>query len=158
MRNIYSSLMRSIGHTQWFADLGKDLVPLDRAVQKISGGKLSLIGKRTVTQLLLTATGRKTGRSRTTPLLYAPDDDAYVVVGSNWGQGTHPAWTLNLMANPQATVTVEGVDIPVRATLAEGAARARLWTLATAMWPPYDTYADRAIGRQIRVFRLQPIP
>ncbi|MGE2845737.1 nitroreductase/quinone reductase family protein [Rhodococcus sp. 2.95] len=85
MRNIYRSLMRNVGHTQWFSDLGKDLVPLDRAVQRVSGGKLSLVGENTVTQLLLTTTGRKTGRSRTTPLLYAPDGDAFVVVGSNWG-------------------------------------------------------------------------
>jgi len=41
MRNIYRSLMRNVGHTQWFSDLGKDLVPLDRAVQRVSGGKLS---------------------------------------------------------------------------------------------------------------------
>src|SRR3546814_11745781 len=64
MRNIYRSLMRNVGHTQWFSDLGKDLVPLDRAVQRVSGGKLSLVGENTVTQLLLTTTGRKTGRDR----------------------------------------------------------------------------------------------
>ena len=157
MRNLYRSLMRNVGHTQWFSDLGKDLVPLDRAVQRVSGGKLSLVGENTVTQLLLTTTGRKTGRSRTTPLLYAPDGDAFVVVGSNWGQDTHPAWTLNLMANPTAIVTVKGVEIPVGASLAEGATRKKLWKLATTTWPPYETYADRAFGRQIRVFRLQPV-
>ena len=108
MRNIYRSLMRNVGHTQWFSDLGKDLVPLDRAVQRVSGGKLSLVGENTVTQLLLTTTGRKTGRSRTTPLLYAPDGDAFVVVGSNWGQDTHPAWTLQFDGKPHRDRDSEG--------------------------------------------------
>ncbi|MDV6275148.1 nitroreductase/quinone reductase family protein [Rhodococcus erythropolis] len=61
------------------------------------------------------------------------------------------------MADPTAIATVKGVEIPVGATLAEGATRRKLWTLATTAWPPYETYADRAFGRQIRVFRLHPV-
>lgn len=157
MRNPYRSLMRSVGHTQWFSDLGKDLVTIDRAVQKSTRGKVSLVGNGTVPQLLLTVTGRRSGQSHTTPLLYAPDEGSFVVVGSNWGQTAHPQWTYNLIADQRATVTIKGLKTPVLAELAEGALRKRLWALATDSWPAYTTYADRAYSREIRVFSLTPV-
>jgi len=83
------------------------------------------------------------------------DGDAYVVTASNWGQQHHPAWSGNLLATPEATVEIRGREIPVRAGLAEGDARARLWGKVTSVWPAYDTYEERS-GRTIRVFRLVP--
>lgn len=157
MPNLYQSFMRNVSHTQWFSDLGKDLVAIDRAVQKTTRGKVSLVGNGTVPQLLLTVTGRKSGQPRTTPLLYAPDDGSFVVVGSNWGQHAHPQWTYNLLADKDAVVTIKGVHIPVTAELAEGRQRKRLWAMATEAWPAYETYADRSYSRQIRVFRLTPV-
>src|SRR2546421_12522982 len=64
---------------------------------------------------------------RTQPLVYAPDGDGYVVIGSNWGQPHHPLWTEDLLAHPQARVTVAGAKVAVRATLASGTERDRLW-------------------------------
>jgi deazaflavin-dependent oxidoreductase (nitroreductase family) len=77
------------------------------------------------------------------------------VIGSNWGQRHHPAWTGNLLAKPEATVTIQEDHIPVRAELATGVERDRLWRLATGLWPAYTTYQDRADGRDLRVFRLE---
>jgi deazaflavin-dependent oxidoreductase (nitroreductase family) len=149
--------IRKAGHTRWFARITPYYVPIDRALGKISGGRLVTMGNRELPGLLLTTTGRRSGVQRTNPLLYMRDVDGYVVVGSNWGRDQHPAWALNLVTNPEAVVTLGGRDIPVRATLATGAERDRLWKLALATWPAWNTYEKRAAGREIRVFRLAPL-
>src|SRR5690242_8249875 len=77
--------------------------------------------------LLLTTTGAKTGRPRTTPLLYSTDGDRLVVIASKGGEPTNPDWYHNLLAQPDATVELGGESFPVRATIAEGAERRRLF-------------------------------
>jgi deazaflavin-dependent oxidoreductase (nitroreductase family) len=114
-------------------------------------------GARDLPSMLITTTGRKSGRPRTNPLLYVPDGEGFIVIGSNWGQDHHPAWALNLIANPEAVATMGGKDVGVRATLAEGAERDRQLALLLAMWPAYATYEKRAHGRELKVFRLQPL-
>src|SRR6266511_1024705 len=81
-----------------------------------------------------------------------------VVVGSNWGQAHQPAWSANLLADPQATVTLDSEQIPVRATLVTGPDRDRLWEALRAEWPAYRTYERRAAGRELRMFRLERNP
>jgi deazaflavin-dependent oxidoreductase (nitroreductase family) len=148
-------LIRKLGHQPWFAATARRLVPVDRWLADRTAGRWSAIGRHGLPALLLTTTGRKSGQPRTQPLLYAADGDAFVVLGSNWGQRHHPAWSANLLAAPAATVTVDGTPIPVRATLATGAERERLWRLALDVWPAYRTYERRADGREIRIFRLE---
>jgi len=154
--NRYSRLVQRLGHQRWFAALGRTMVPVDRWIQRVIRGRWSVIGRHGLPALLLTTTGRRSGQPRTQPLLYAPDGDGYVVMGSNWGQAHHPAWTGNLLAHPDATVTLDGRAVPVRATLASGAERERLRQLMLAVWPAYATYERRAAGRAIRIFRLSP--
>lgn len=149
------SLLLKLGRQEWFAVIGRRLVPLDRALQKLTGGRINVIGRRNLPHLLLTTVGARSGQPRTVPLLYVPDGDAFVVTGSNWGQQRHPAWSANLLAHPDATVQIGRRRIEVRAELADGAGRERLWALVTAVWPAYDTYSERS-GRHIRVFRLVP--
>jgi deazaflavin-dependent oxidoreductase (nitroreductase family) len=151
----YSDLIRTLGHQRWFARVGRVMVPVDRAVQKATGGRWSVVGKGVVPEMLLTTTGRKSGQPRSVPLLYARDGEAFVVVASNWGQEHHPAWSGNLLAEPKAVVTVDGRAVDVLATLADPEEKQRVWPLVTAVWPAYDTYAARS-GRDIRVFLLQP--
>lgn len=115
------------------------------------------LGLRELPSMLLTTTGRRTGQPRTQPLLYAPDGDGYVVIGSNWGQQRQPAWALNLVADPRASVAVGGRRLAVRAHLATGAERERLLALLLAMWPAYETYRQRAGARELMVFRLTPV-
>ncbi|MFI5493653.1 nitroreductase/quinone reductase family protein [Actinoplanes sp. NPDC051859] len=150
----YSALVRRLGRQRWFAALGRRLAPLDGRLYRLTGGRWSVIGRQVLPQLLLTTTGRKSGLPRTHPLLYATDGDAYVVVGSNWGQAHHPAWSVNLLADPQARVTLGEREFAVRATLTMGANRDRLWQMVQQIWPGYDDYATRADGREIRIFRL----
>ncbi|GAA0810313.1 nitroreductase/quinone reductase family protein [Spirilliplanes yamanashiensis] len=152
----YTALVRRLGAQRWFAALGRRLTPLDRRLHRLTGGRWSVIGRHGLPSLLITTTGRTTGLPRTQPLLYATDAGGYIVAGSNWGQPHHPAWTANLLADPSARVTVGSRDLDVRAVLVTGPERDRLWQLMRSIWPGYGAYADRAEGREIRVFRLTP--
>jgi deazaflavin-dependent oxidoreductase (nitroreductase family) len=121
---------------------------------KASGGR---IGRRVKAApvLLLTTTGRKTGKRRTTPLLYGEDAGRYIVVASVGGAPKHPAWYLNLSGNGETTIQVGGRKLAVNAETALAAERARLWTLMTQLYPGYDAYQTKT-SREIPVVVLTP--
>ncbi|MGC5029591.1 nitroreductase family deazaflavin-dependent oxidoreductase [Micromonospora sp. DT229] len=148
------SLARRLGRYRWFGAAMRLLVPADRIVGRLTRGRVVALGL--VPSLVITTTGRRSGKPRSNPLLYIPDGTGYVVIGSNWGQKQQPAWSLNLLAHPEAEVDVAGRRIPVRAELATGAERDRLWQLLLDEWPAYQAYVERAGDRQIRIFRLTP--
>ena len=152
---MFSSLLRRAGRAEWFARLARPLVPLDRALGRLTRGRFVAFGLPGLPSLLITTTGRRSGEPRSNPLLYAPDGSAFVVIGSNWGQRHHPAWTANLLANPEATVMVDGERFPVRARLVAGPERARLRELLLDVWPGYAGYERRSGGRDLRMFRLE---
>ena len=110
---------------------------------------------RGTTVLLLTTTGRKSGDTRTTPLIYQPDGDRYVIVASKGGAPEHPGWFANLEADPEAEVKVKASEVPVRARVAEGDERDRRWKLMVATWPDYDQYQEQT-DRVIPVVVLEP--
>ncbi len=151
-----SSLLRRLGRTRAFARLGRAVSGLDRRLQSATDGRWSVLGRPTLPQLILTTTGRRSGEPRDAVLLYAQDDDRYVVIGSNWGQQHHPAWSLNLLADPRARVAVGPRAFDVVAHLASDDERARLLDALRAVWPGYDEYAVRS-GRDLRVFVLTPV-
>ena len=93
--------------------------------------------------LLLTTTGRRSGRSRTTPLTYFEDGDEIVVVASNGGEDSPPAWWLNLCAHPRATITIGTSSQSVSARPATGEEHERLWPVITATHAGYAAYARR---------------
>lgn len=105
---------------------------------------------RGTTILLLSTTGRRSGRERTTPLIHRTDGDTWVVVASKGGAPDHPDWYRNLEASPEATIQVKAETIRVRARTAEAGERERLWKLMTEDWPAYDDY-QRKTTRQIPV-------
>jgi deazaflavin-dependent oxidoreductase (nitroreductase family) len=151
----YAGLILKLGHQKWFAQAGRLLTPLDRSLQRRTGNRWSIIGKNVAPGLLLSTTGRRSGLARDTPLLFASDDNAFVVVGSNYGRTNHPDWSANLLAHPDASVTIEGRRVEVVAELADRAQKERVWPLILRVWPAYDTYAARS-GRDLRVFILRP--
>ena len=106
--------------------------------------------------LLLTTTGRKSQLLRTTPLIYGHDGAGYIVIASQGGRPAHPGWYLNLQENPQVELQV-GADIfAATAATADGASRARLWNVMTAIYPPYDEYREKAAAtREIPVVVLR---
>jgi deazaflavin-dependent oxidoreductase (nitroreductase family) len=112
---------------------------------------------RGTTVLLLTTTGHRSGKTRTTPLIYQQDgDDRYVVVASQGGAPDHPGWFKNLMADPHAQLQVWADQFEATATVAEGEERERLWQLMAATWPAYDKYQTRT-DREIPVVVLTRI-
>jgi deazaflavin-dependent oxidoreductase (nitroreductase family) len=138
-----------------FAAVGKRVFPrADVAVQRATGGRFSLSGTVGMPLMLLTTTGRRTGEPRVAPVTYAEDGGDLLVIGSNWGQEKHPAWALNLRANPDATVEIHGRRTDVTARLLEGADREAALALLLRVWPHFTTYAKRAQNRELLVFRL----
>ena len=93
--------------------------------------------------LLLTTVGRKSGRSRTTPLLYLEEGSNWVIVGSNAGDDRHSAWWLNLQANPVATIQIRGARMRVRARKASGQEKSDLWPRFVNLHSGYQTYQQR---------------
>lgn len=100
--------------------------------------------------LLLTTTGRKSGEPRTTPLIYAPEGDAYVIVASKGGSDEPPAWYLNLSDTPEVEVQVKGDRFEARARTAGAEEKPELWKKMVGEWPAYDEY-QRKTDREIPV-------
>jgi len=120
-----------------------------------SGGRIgaSLAGRR---MLLLRTVGAKTGQARTAALLYVTEGDDYAVIASKGGDDRHPGWYHNLMTDPDVEIQVGPETIPVRARVAEGDERDRLWAAADEVNKgQYDTYQSRT-DRLIPVVVLSP--
>jgi deazaflavin-dependent oxidoreductase (nitroreductase family) len=114
---------------------------LHGVLYKASGGRIGgRIGKTAAPVLLLTTTGRKTGKQRTTPLLYVEDAGRYVIVASVGGAPKHPAWYLNLQSDPAATIQVGSKKLTVSAETVGPEERSRLWTVVTQMYAGYSAY------------------
>ncbi|MFE3885203.1 nitroreductase family deazaflavin-dependent oxidoreductase [Streptomyces lydicus] len=146
--------LQKVSATRTFARIAPHVIPaLDRAVHRLTRGKV-LLSARMLPGVVLTATGARSGLPRRTPLACLPEGGGWLLIGSNFGRPGHPAWTGNLLKNPEAEVSWCGRDIPVRARLLTGEERAQAWRAALAFWPPYATYQAR-VAREIRLFRLE---
>jgi proline iminopeptidase len=115
-----------------------------------TGGEVGHDWKRGSKTLLLTTTGRNSGKQSTTPLIYENDGDRYVIIASKGGADEHPGWYLNLEKEPSVEIQVMDEVIPARAYTAEGEERERLWNLAAQQWPDYNSYQQNT-DRQIPV-------
>lgn len=138
-----------------FKLLVKLLIPLFVVLYKISGG---LIGGKMggLPVLLLSSTGRKTGKQRTIPITYMREGDAYVVIASFAGQPRNPAWYHNLKHNPQATIQIGRSQIAVQAEIADAETKQKLWAKALHIAPVYQEAAKRT-SRDIPIVVLHPI-
>jgi deazaflavin-dependent oxidoreductase (nitroreductase family) len=147
-------MVQRAAQTSSFQPVALKIAPrIDAVVSRLSGGRFTMTSL-IVPTLVLTTTGAKTGQPRTTPLATMPDgDDAFYVVGSNFGTEKHPAWTANLLKTPQATVTYAGRTFQVLAQQLTDEEKAAVWPRLTKVWPTYDTYVSKT-DRNLRVFRL----
>lgn len=139
--------------------LGMGIRLVDRLTQwvyRLSAGRL---GERELrySMLLLQTTGRRTGKARTHTLLYARDGERLVVCASNHGAPEHPAWYLNLQANPRVHVQIGRTRQEMLAETAIGEERRRLWQMLLQVWPRYASY-QAGISREIPVVLLKPLP
>jgi F420H(2)-dependent quinone reductase len=108
-------------------------------------------------QILLTTSGRKTGKPHTVPLGAVRERDGWVVIGSYWGADVHPSWWLNLVANPQATIQVDDQIIKVRMEeITDPADRERIWNTAVARMKNYASYPKKT-ARVIPLGLLRPV-
>lgn len=124
-------------------------------VYRLSGGRIGGRFRQGAPVLLLTTTGRKSGRPRTAPLLYLEDGENLVVVASKGGMSQHPVWYLNLEANPDVEVEIATSRRRLRARRASDEEKAKLWPRLVAMYRDYDDYQART-DRSIPVVILGP--
>ena len=123
-------------------------------VYRATRGKLfGRMGKSPI--LLLNTVGRKSGKKRTSPLLYVMDGEDFVIIASKGGAPSHPAWYLNLKGNPEATVEIGDREVRVRAREADSEEKARLWQKMVEMYPTYDDYQKKT-EREIPLLVLHP--
>jgi len=140
--------------TRLFRRVGPRIMPpLERATSVVTRGRVQLSGVL-VPSLVLHTIGAKSGLERHTPLMYCPERDGRMLItGSNFAREAHPAWTANLLANPDAAVSLHGRRIRVHAQLVPAAEREAVWQWIERQWPGYRGY-ERASGRTLRIFRL----
>ena len=133
--------------------VGPLITPLDRALFRVSGGRLKLSAPM-IPSLMLFTTGAKSGQRRETPLMCFPQPNGdWLVAGSNFGYEHHPAWTWNLLSEPKAQVHFRNRLYNVDATLLTPAETDAVWPALDEQWPGYRDY-ERTARRDIRVFRL----
>lgn len=153
--NLYLRAGRWMGRHKAGVYLHRHLYdPLDRWVWRRTKGRRGLSPSK-MPVLMLTTTGRKSGASVTTPVLFLPDGDRYVIVGSNYGRDRHPAWTYNLAADPACEIQIGTKTVPVRARRATGDEVKALWPRLVKVWPGWQTYTGMT-DRRFRVFFLEP--
>lgn len=106
--------------------------------------------------LLLTTVGRKSGKDLQLPLIFGRAGADYVVVASKGGAPAHPAWYVNLAANPEVRVQVKAEKFKAHAHTAEGAERAKLWPMMVDIYGPYADYQKKT-DRQIPIVVLKRV-
>jgi deazaflavin-dependent oxidoreductase (nitroreductase family) len=129
--------------------------PLDQLVYRCTSGRATLttwLGD--VEMAMLTTTGAKSGLPRTHVVLGFADEDRIVVIASNYGQRTNPAWYHNLVADPRATIEIGGVSRSVVARELDGEERERLYQRGIEIYPGFTHYRRRA-HRTIPVFAFE---
>jgi deazaflavin-dependent oxidoreductase (nitroreductase family) len=154
---VVRSVIAPLTRTRLFRALAPiALPPAERLLAWLTGGRVQL-GGLLVPSLVLHTIGAKSGEPRDTYLMYTPDGHGRAIVaGTSFAQEQHPGWTYNLLAHPDAAITVRGRRMPVRASLIGDDGREAAWTRIEAQWPGYRAY-ERDSGRVVRLFRLQPV-
>ena len=105
--------------------------------------------------LLLTTTGRKSGKESIMPLLYGEVDGGYAIIASKGGDPKHPGWFHNLQAQDEVKVQVATDVFQASTRVANGAERAKVWDQMVAMYPPFGDYQVKAGDREIPVVILE---
>ena len=152
---VYQNFVRSWGKRASFAWFGRHIVtPLDRLTR---GRKHTMTTTGTDFPLCyLTTTGRKSGKPRVVPLLYAGSENTPIVTGTNFGGDHHPAWVHNLRSDPHALLQLNGVERAVHARLLADEERLAVWPALVGIWPGYDGYVERS-GRIPQTFALETV-
>lgn len=137
--------------------LARTLPAMDRATARLTRGRTTaaqvLAG---LPVLVVTTTGRRSGRPREAQLLGIPVGEDLAIIGTNFGQASTPTWVLNLEADPHATASYAGRSVEVVARPATGAEREEIVRRGRAIYHGYGSYVGRIHRRRMRVFVLEP--
>src|SRR5947207_10308989 len=125
------------------------------AEYRANGGKVTGIFAN-APLLLLTTTGARSGRPRTSPLVYTTDGDRLVVIASKGGAPTNPDWYHNLLAHPKVTAEIGTGTVELIARMARDDEREPIWTAQKAAYPGFADYEQKTT-RQIPVIILEPV-
>ena len=157
--NVGQRAMRRFAASRAGAWLFARILPhLDRRVFRLTRGRHTLASAVSgLPIVMLTTTGRRTGRPRTVPVLGMPAAGGVAVVAGNFGGHPHPGWYYNLRADPIATVSIGATTQHVRAVEATGERRAQLIRDGMRIYPGWPQYERRAAHRRIAVFVLEPL-
>ncbi|GAA1464877.1 nitroreductase family deazaflavin-dependent oxidoreductase [Microbacterium thalassium] len=157
LKDVVRAIIAPLTRTRWFRRVGPVfLPPFERFMKGITGGRLQVSGIL-VPSLVLRTTGARSGEPREAELMYTPDGRGRAIVaGTSFARSRHPAWSTNLLAHPDAEITVRGRRMPVHASLIPDDERDAAWARIEAQWPGYRAY-ERESGRTVRLFRLQPV-
>jgi deazaflavin-dependent oxidoreductase (nitroreductase family) len=137
---------------------GRTLHHMDHAVYRLTRRRATFASwVAGLPIVMLTTTGRKSGRRCTSPLVALPDGDRLVVIASNYGRPRNPAWYHNLCADPRATVCFEGVTREMVARELDGDERERHYARGIEIYPGWTQYRKRAGDRRIPVLELTPV-
>jgi deazaflavin-dependent oxidoreductase (nitroreductase family) len=153
--NLYEKALEAFGRSSlgyWY--LKKVAPRIDPPLLRWTGGRVSSVFP--VPVMLLTTTGAKSGQPRTLPLLYVTDGDRILLIASNYGSTSHPAWYRNLVANPKVEVLAgKRSGTYTAAEITDPAERDRAWGLALDQYAGYGDYEATAGDRTIPLVRLE---
>ena len=133
----------------------KSMFKAHAAIYELSDGRVGA-SSAGLPMLLLSVTGRKSGETHTAALVYFQDGDSYVVVGSDGAAKRDPQWWKNLEVDPMGAILVGRKKLDVKATLATGAERERLWEVGKTANPMWSKYQART-ERELPVVMLTPV-
>jgi deazaflavin-dependent oxidoreductase (nitroreductase family) len=142
-----------IGAIQWVPRFLPQIMWVDKRLQQLTRGRLTLLDIAGLPNLMLTAVGRKTGTPRQTPLLCVPYGEDILIAGSNFGSDKLPIWVKNIEANPEVTVRFRRRTSPMVVRRLQGDERETAWAHMLDTWPNFAKYEQRT-ERRIKVFLL----
>jgi deazaflavin-dependent oxidoreductase (nitroreductase family) len=143
-----------LGKTTWMPKLLPQVVWLDKRLAGLTRGRFTVLDIAGLPNVTLSVPGRKSGITRTTPLLAIPYDDGWLIAGSYFGAPHAPAWVANLRATEKAGLRVKGEEFDADWRELEGEERARAWQAMLDHWPNYTLYEQRS-NRKIPIFHLR---
>jgi deazaflavin-dependent oxidoreductase (nitroreductase family) len=142
-----------IGAIPWMPRLLPQIMWVDKLLQRVTRGHLTLLDIAGLPNLMLTVVGRKSGIERETPLLCVPYGEELLIAGSYFGSDKEPIWVKNIEANREVKVRFRGRTMPMVARHLEGDERAAAWSHMLQTWPNFAKYEERT-DRRIKVFLL----
>jgi deazaflavin-dependent oxidoreductase (nitroreductase family) len=146
-----------VGSIPWLPRFLPQIMWVDKLLQRLTRGRLTLLDIAGLPNLMLTAVGRKSGIPRDTPLLCSPYGSDILIAGSNFGSDKEPMWVKNIEANPEVTVRFRRRTSPMVVRRLQGDEREAAWAHMLQMWPNFAKYEKRT-ERRIKLFLLTAAP